>query len=76
MRYSLGIIGCVVIAAFLAGCSSTSQGVPSLPGGAPSAPSNQGLGQPLGSRDLLRLQAEGKLPGPMPRAVLQRQFSN
>lgn len=74
MRNSLGIIGCVVITAFIAGCSSTSQGMPSLPGAAPAAPSNQGLGRHLGSRDLLRLQAEGKLPGPMPRAILQRQL--
>jgi len=74
VRNSSGIIGCVVVAAYLAGCASTSQGAPSVPAGTASAQSNQALGQRIGSRDLLRLQTEGKLPGPMPRAILQRQL--
>jgi hypothetical protein len=87
MRFSLATASCVAVAALLAGCSTTSQGTSSTPpSSAQSAESIQPLSQPIVNPDfvkglghlapmkLLRLQAEGKLPGSMPRTMLERQL--
>jgi hypothetical protein len=67
MRLSLAAATCVVSVAFLAGCSTSSQGIGTLPG-------SSSVGQPMGHsmlhympkgginpKDVLRLQAAGKI---------------
>ena len=64
MRFALATAACTVLAALLAGCSTTSQGPsPVLPGAVPHS-----------ALALLRMQAEGKLPGPLPISVLRAQL--
>lgn len=75
MRFSLAAATCVVSIALLAGCSTSPQGTSALPG---SGIAPQGshvrpdmMYQPKGGinpKDLLRLQAEGKIPAPGGRA--------
>lgn len=87
MRIFLATAPGVVLALLLAGCATSSQGSLSLPSSSSvSAPSSHGELQPvvdpnfvrhlghLTPMKLLRLQAEGKLPGPVPRRVLERQL--
>ncbi len=71
----------LVLAVLFAACSSLSQTSPSLPtgasGGAPSAGRPSPYSLPKGRitpLKLLKLQAAGVLPGPVPRAVLERQL--
>ncbi len=63
MRSSLAIAACVATAALLAGCSTPSQGSSSLP--------DFSARSPLA---FLRMQAEGKVPGPVPIGVLRAQL--
>jgi hypothetical protein len=81
MRLSMAIVSFLVSAALLAGCSSSSQGTSALPGSG----STQSMGNQVGafplmptgksnSLELLKLQAEGKLRGPVPTKVLQAQL--
>jgi hypothetical protein len=84
MRSAKGIASralVVILAALFAGCSSSSPGSQSLPSGsAQSAASRPGVGPqfvPKGHMTplrLLELQAAGKLAGPVPRKVLERQL--
>jgi hypothetical protein len=81
MRFSLATAGsAVVIAALLAGCSNSPQGSQSLPSSGVTS-SGHSVGAPqfipqgkLTPLQLLKLQAEGKMPGPVPIKVLQRQL--
>ncbi len=79
MRVSPATVSLAISVALLAGCSSSPQGASSLPG---SPGVNQ---QPAGSfghdasghmtlMKLLKLQAKGKLPGPVPQKVLKWQY--
>jgi hypothetical protein len=82
MRFSLATASCaVVISALLAGCSNAPQSSQTLP----LAGGTQAISGPVGAvhffpkgkltpLQLLKLQAEGKLPGPVPRAALQKQL--
>src|ERR1700683_4808537 len=78
MRFSLATATCAgVIAAFLAGCSSSQQASQSLPLGV-TPQSGHTVGMPLvfkghkvGPVQLLKLQADGKLPGPEPIKALK-----
>jgi hypothetical protein len=73
----------LVLAALFAGCSSTSTGSAGLPLGT-SATSQSTVGRPgpyamlpkgrITPLKLLKLQAEGRLPGPMPRKALEWEF--
>jgi hypothetical protein len=81
MRFSLATATCAgVIAALLAGCSSSQQASQSLPLGA--APqSGHAVAQPLQLKghkisplELLKMQAAGKLPGPAPMRSLKYQL--
>jgi hypothetical protein len=80
MRLSLATVSLAISVALLAGCSSSPQGASSLPGAL--GASQQSVGY-FGLRDasgrinplkLLKLQAEGKLPGPVPQKVLRWQY--
>lgn len=71
----------VVLAALFAGCSSTSPGTQALPGGVSSQSVARAPGAfpqflpkgPISSTELLKLQAQGKLAGPVPhKTLLQR----
>jgi hypothetical protein len=72
MRFSLAAATCAVSVALLAGCSTSPQGTSALPGSGVSAPQGSHVApdrmyQPKGGinpKDLLRLQAEGKIPAP------------
>lgn len=82
MRFSLATAGsAVVIAALLAGCSNSPQGSQSLPSSGVTS-TGHSVGAPqfiphgkLTPMQLLKLQAEGKLAGPVPVKVLQRQLA-
>jgi hypothetical protein len=70
-----------VLAALFAGCSSTSQGTQALPGGSTSQSMARAPGVlpfitkgPHSRMELLKLQAEGKLAGPVPRKALLREI--
>jgi hypothetical protein len=70
-----------VLAALFAGCSSTSPGTQALPGGSTSQSVSRATGalpfltkRPHSRMELLKLQAEGKLAGPVPRKALLRQI--
>ncbi len=70
-----------VLAALFAGCSSTSQGTQALPGGFTSQSVTRAPGAlpfitkgPHSRMELLKLQAEGKLAGPVPRKALLREI--
>ncbi len=82
MRLSLATVSLAVSVALLTGCSSSPQGVSSLPG---SSGINQQPAGSLGSHqtsgrmtpmELLKLQAKGKLPGPVPQQVLKWQYQH
>ena len=76
MRSRLATAACALIAALLAGCSSTSQGSSGLPGSAGMTQTPQVLpgAVPHSALGLLRMQAEGKLPGPVPLEVLRAEL--
>lgn len=80
MQLSKASAGVALSVALLAGCSSSSQGTPSLPNSSSVSPAltqthqasaelAQGRIDPM---KLLELQAEGKLGGPVPRVESQR----
>jgi hypothetical protein len=81
MRASLAAAACVVLGALLAGCSNASQSSPALPG---ASGVSQMTAHPIVNPDfvkgrippmkLLQLQAEGKLPGPIPTEILKQQY--
>jgi len=67
----------VVLGAMLAACSSSPQGVGSLPSGSSSLTQSSHMDRgnmPHGPMELLKQQAEGKIAGPVPRARLREQL--
>ncbi len=72
----------VVLAALFAGCSSTSQGTQALPGSVSSQSVARAPGAypqflpkgPVSATELLKLQAQGKLAGPVPPKMLLRRI--
>jgi hypothetical protein len=77
MRFSLATATCAgVIAALLAGCSSSQQASQSLPLGVAPQSGHAGMptvfkGHKIGPLQLIKLQADGKLPGPEPTKALK-----
>lgn len=84
MRLSLATAACVVSIALLAGCSNSPQGSSALPGSgsgvssmAPGHFSPQSMYAPRGGinpHDLLRLQAEGRIPAPGGRTAAEKAY--
>jgi hypothetical protein len=81
MRFSLTAASCaVVISALLAGCTNGVQSASSLPLSSTGATQaehvfNPGMKMPHGPMALLKMQAEGKMAGPVPARVLQKQLA-
>ncbi len=79
MRLLLATASLAISVALLAGCSSSPQGASALPG---SPETQQSAGYfvshdasgRMGLMKLLKLQAQGKLPGPVPQKVLKWQY--
>lgn len=80
MRFSLTIAACVVSAALLAGCSTQSQAPATMPGVGAAQSAGTPLSKPfiighkLKPMELLKLQAEGKIPGPSPLNVMKQIY--
>ena len=68
----------VMLAALLAGCSNASPGTSPLPRSSSSSPAVVGqvrpASMPHSPLELLKMQAEGKLPGPVPPNILRAQL--
>jgi hypothetical protein len=83
MRAYLAAAACVFSVALLAGCSNSSQGSSALPGpaGVGQMADHHGTVDPnlvkgrITPDELFKLQAEGKLPGPVPLRVLKLQYA-
>ena len=77
MHLSKASASLAISVAILAGCATSSQGTSSLPNSSSASPSLTQLSTDLAKGRIdpmkrLKLQAEGKLPGPIPRAESQR----
>ena len=79
MRLSLATVSLAISVALLTGCSSSpQQGASSLPvvgvNQQPAGSFGHDASGHMGLMKLLKLQAEGKLPGPVPQKVLKWQY--